>query len=322
MADLARRSRLLALVLIFLGPVLAGGLAAQSLDIPSKTWGLSFGNSKTFTGLRFNFRDNQVRKITGVNVTLWRPRKDNKDAVVTGLSLGLAPGGGRLIGAQLGILGAGAESTMIGLNVGGFGVGAGEDLIGVNIGGFGAGAGENVTGITLGGLGAGAGTNLFGIAIGGLGVGAGEDVTGICIGGLGVGAGETFKGIAIGGLGAGAGENITGLVIGGLGAGCGENLKGIVLAGLGAGAGRRLTGLAICGLAAGAPLRNALLRPPLVVQQGHTTRLVLNGPGFSIQSEGQALANASRGDRVRVKTLSGQVVSGVAQDGQQVVVAF
>lgn len=78
----------------------------------------------------------------------------------------------------------------------------------------------------------------------------------------------------------------------------------------------------VSGLAAGAPLRNALLRPPLAVQQGQTTRLVLNGPGFSVQSEGQALANASRGDRVRVKTRSGQVVSGVAQDGQQVIVAF
>jgi flagella basal body P-ring formation protein FlgA len=78
----------------------------------------------------------------------------------------------------------------------------------------------------------------------------------------------------------------------------------------------------VSGLAAGAPLRNALLRPPLAVQQGQVTRLVLNGPGFSVQSEGQALANASRGDRVRVKTRSGRVVSGVAQDGQQVVVAF
>lgn len=78
----------------------------------------------------------------------------------------------------------------------------------------------------------------------------------------------------------------------------------------------------VSGLAAGAPLRNALLRPPLAVQQGQTTRLVLNGPGFSVQSEGQALANASRGDRVRVKTRSGQVVSGVAQDGQQVVITF
>ena len=78
----------------------------------------------------------------------------------------------------------------------------------------------------------------------------------------------------------------------------------------------------VSGLAAGAPLRNALLRPPLAVQQGQTTRLVLSGPGFSVQSEGQALANAGRGERVRVKTQSGQVISGVAQDGQQVAVTF
>lgn len=78
----------------------------------------------------------------------------------------------------------------------------------------------------------------------------------------------------------------------------------------------------VSGLAAGAPLRNALLHAPLAVEQGQTTRLVLNGPGFSVQSEGQALANAGRGERVRVKTRSGEVVSGVAQDGQQVVVAF
>ena len=78
----------------------------------------------------------------------------------------------------------------------------------------------------------------------------------------------------------------------------------------------------VSGLAAGAPLRTALLHAPLAVQQGQTTRLVLNGPGFSVQSEGQALANASRGDRVRVKTPSGEVVSGIAQDGQEVVVSF
>jgi flagella basal body P-ring formation protein FlgA len=79
---------------------------------------------------------------------------------------------------------------------------------------------------------------------------------------------------------------------------------------------------AVSGLAAGAPLRSALVKPPLAVQQGQTTRLVMNGPGFSVQSEGLALANASRGDRVRVKTRSGQVVSGIAHDGQQVLVAF
>ena len=78
----------------------------------------------------------------------------------------------------------------------------------------------------------------------------------------------------------------------------------------------------VSGLAANAPLRAKLLRSPLVVQQGQPTRIVLNGPGFSVQSEGQALANGSRGDRVRVKTASGQVVSGIAQDGQLVVVAY
>lgn len=78
----------------------------------------------------------------------------------------------------------------------------------------------------------------------------------------------------------------------------------------------------VAGLAAGAPLRATLLRAPLAVQQGQTTRLVLNGPGFSVQTEGQALANAGRGERVRVKTRSGQVVSGVALDGQQVLLTF
>lgn len=79
---------------------------------------------------------------------------------------------------------------------------------------------------------------------------------------------------------------------------------------------------AVSGIAAGAPLRAGLLRPPLVVQQGQPTRLVMSGPGFTVQSEGQAMANASRGDRVRVKTRSGQIVSGIAHDGQQVVVSF
>lgn len=78
----------------------------------------------------------------------------------------------------------------------------------------------------------------------------------------------------------------------------------------------------VSGVAAGAPLRSSVLKPPLAVQQGQTTRLVLNGPGFSVHSDGEALANASRGDRVRVRTRSGQVVTGIAQDAQQVVVPY
>lgn len=65
--------------LFLIAVAFAPSLYAQSVDIPSKAWGVSFGNSKSFTGLRFNFRDNQVERVTGVNFTLWAPRKFNED---------------------------------------------------------------------------------------------------------------------------------------------------------------------------------------------------------------------------------------------------
>lgn len=78
----------------------------------------------------------------------------------------------------------------------------------------------------------------------------------------------------------------------------------------------------VAGLAAGAPLRRELLRAPRVVQQGQRIRLVLNGPGFTLSSEGKALAHASAGQVVQVKTDAGQVVSGVAQADNAVMVPF
>lgn len=78
----------------------------------------------------------------------------------------------------------------------------------------------------------------------------------------------------------------------------------------------------LSGLAVHAALRANGLRPPLAVQQGQTTQLRLNGPGFSIASAGLALASVGRDEPVRVRTASGQVVSGMAQDKQHVVVNF
>ncbi|MHB8054224.1 MAG: hypothetical protein ACYDH3_03130, partial [Candidatus Aminicenantales bacterium] len=54
-----RRMSAVLFVLVFLAAA-AGSAFGQSLDIPSKRWGLSFGNSTEFTGLRFNFRDTGV----------------------------------------------------------------------------------------------------------------------------------------------------------------------------------------------------------------------------------------------------------------------
>ena len=149
------RGRFIFLILMF--SVLAVGLSAQSLNFPGKTWGLSFGNSQKFSGLRFNFRDKGVEKINGINLTLWKPYQENKEAVINGLSFGLLPGAARLHGIQVGLLGVTAEKTASGLNLGVIGSGSGGKLYGLNIGGLGAGAGENVTGINAAGLGLGAG---------------------------------------------------------------------------------------------------------------------------------------------------------------------
>lgn len=223
---------------------------SQALSFPTSKAGISFGNSKEFSGLRMNLRDRQVEHIRGINITLWKA-KENEQARVTGLSLGLLPEAGYLSGIQIGVLGAAADQDLRGVSMGLLGVGSGNNVCGLAVGGLGVGSGSDMKGIFLGGLGAGSGRNMKGIIVGGLGAGAGEDLTGIVFGGLGAGAGENMKGIVVGGLGAGAGENLTGIVVGGLGAGTGKNMKGIAIGGLGAGAGEDMTGFAMGGLGAG-----------------------------------------------------------------------
>lgn len=232
--------------------VLTTEIFSQSLDLPAKKWGLSFGNSTNFTGVRLNFRDRNVERINGINITLWKPYRENRNSVINGLSLGLLPGAGEFRGLQIGILGVGAEKSASGINLGILGAGSGRNLYGLNLGGFGAGAGENLAGINVGGTGLGAGKNATGLNLAGLGVGAGADLTGITLAAGGAGAGANLRGLALLGFGAGAGENISGVAAAGLGAGAGENIKGFVLAGLGAGAGKAIRGMVIAGLGAGA----------------------------------------------------------------------
>ena len=262
-------------------------LHAQSLDIPSKKWGISFGNSRRFTGLRFNFRDSRVDKITGINITLWQPKQDNEWSRVEGISLGLIPGAGHLRGLQIGALGIMAIEDAKGINIGGLGIGSGGDMTGINIGGLGAGSGGDMKGLNIGGLGMGAGGNLEGINIGGLGVGAGEDMKGLNIGVLGIGAGRDLYGINIGGLGAGAGENMAGLNFGVLGLGAGNNLVGITIAGFGAGAGGELKGLTICGFGAGAPAVKGITIAGFGVGGEHINGITMALGTILIQDDGE-----------------------------------
>jgi hypothetical protein len=235
---------------IFVFP-LVNSLFSQSLDIPVKGYGISFGNSKKFAGVRFNFRDKRVERIDGINFTLWKADV-NEDALMRGISVGVIPEAGDMGYFQIGI-GIVADYQLSGLTFGILGAGSGGNMDGINIGGLGAGAGGSITGINIGGLGAGAGQNIVGINIGGLGAGAGQNAIGVNFALLGAGAGQNLYGVTVAGLGAGAGQNVTGLTIGGLGVGAGQNMTGINIGGLGVGAGQELRGLSFALLGAGSP---------------------------------------------------------------------
>ncbi len=235
-----RSVKILSVFLVFM---FADVLSAQSLNFPTEEYGISFGNSRKFTGLRFNFSDRAVEEVNGLNFTLWRSR-ENEDSFVNGLSMGIwGPDAGTLNGVNLGAIGVVADHNINGFSVGAIGAGSGSNINGVTFGGLGAGAGGTINGLVFGGLGAGAGQNVNGIIIGGLGVGAGQDLTGIGIGLLGIGAGRDLTGIGIGGLGAGCGGKMQGLFVGGLGAGA-PVVEGLILAGIGAG-GNDVTGAVI-----------------------------------------------------------------------------
>jgi len=240
---------------------------SQGVGIPSKKGGIGFGNLPTFNGIRFNFADKNVEKISGINVTVWQTKVDSlQTGTVNGISIGvpLAIGTENKSGIGIGIFGVVATKNLSGLNFGGLGVGAGGHLTGFNVGGLGIGSGGNVKGITIGGLGAGAGENATGINIGGLGVGAGGNLTGFNFGGLGAGAGKNVSGINLAVLGVGAGTDLKGITIACLGAGAGGMVKGITIAGLGVGAGKELNGLVISALAAGSPRIKAIVISPVV----------------------------------------------------------
>jgi flagellar basal body P-ring formation protein FlgA len=73
--------------------------------------------------------------------------------------------------------------------------------------------------------------------------------------------------------------------------------------------------VALLRVSEGMPLRRDMIRSASAVTVGQTVRIVANGQGFSISSEGSAMNNASPGQTVRVKTAAGQIIQGVVKDG-------
>jgi flagella basal body P-ring formation protein FlgA len=75
-------------------------------------------------------------------------------------------------------------------------------------------------------------------------------------------------------------------------------------------------------VAGGTVLRSELLRAAQIIRQGQAVKLVAQGNGFRISSEGTAMGNATAGQVVAVKTRSGQLIKGVAKSEGIVEVYF
>jgi flagella basal body P-ring formation protein FlgA len=69
---------------------------------------------------------------------------------------------------------------------------------------------------------------------------------------------------------------------------------------------------------AGLPLRQDMLKNTASVTAGTQVRVVAQGDGFSISSEGSALSNATPGQPVRVRTSTGQILMGIVKDSSTV----
>lgn len=75
-------------------------------------------------------------------------------------------------------------------------------------------------------------------------------------------------------------------------------------------------------VAAGQVLRQDQFRARPVIAQGDLVRVIYQGAGFTVSTEGHAMGQAMAGESLRVKTASGKVLSGLARPGRVVEVSF
>lgn len=71
-------------------------------------------------------------------------------------------------------------------------------------------------------------------------------------------------------------------------------------------------------IAPGAPIRKELVRGVTVIQQGQAVKVVAQGEGFVVSTEGKALSGAKVGAVVQAKTVDGRLISGVANEEGQI----
>lgn len=251
--------------------------------------GLGIGHVPRITGLRINWADRRLERVTGINLTLWRPAGRRTEGavggVVRGAALGLTPRAGRIQGLGVGLGGVVGEDALDGIHlagavpvsggalrglaVGGIAVIGGEELMGAHVSGLATVTGGAGLGVQAAGASVVAGERLAGLQLAGLAVVGGTHMRGVQVGGLATVAGEDLSGIQLGGLATVGGEELRGGQASGLAVVSGEDMRGIQAAGAAVVGGGVVRGLQIGGLAVvGADGLDGLQLGGLVVASG------------------------------------------------------
>jgi hypothetical protein len=238
-----RRPRMRTLPLAFLAAALCAAPArAQADTVPEPPAshhalaltvggvGLTIGNSRTATGIRINAVDHQVERVTGLNLTLWKP-KANPDLVVTGIAAGLVgPRAKRIDGVALGGIGVMASEQLNGVSAGGLIVLSRNEINGIAVGGIAAVAAQRLRGVAVGGLFAVGDHGIDGVASAGLITLSEGDVHGITTAGVGTIEEGRFTGINLAGVATFTDGEMRGLNAAGLAVVVRGRLQGIGLA--------------------------------------------------------------------------------------------
>lgn len=159
----------------------------NAFNFPFKKYGISFGNSTEFNGLRFNYADRNVKHINGMNMTMWARKFPNVYPEMTGISAGVIPTVYSMKGVNIGLLAAiVTKGSMNGVSFGGILSGAGDDNNGISTAGIYMQGGGNINGLSVTGLLTyidGEESSVNGLSISGVSVYARKSVNGISLGG-------------------------------------------------------------------------------------------------------------------------------------------
>ena len=227
----------------------------RSLNIPFKKYGISFGNSSEFNGIRINYADAYVHKINGLNFTFWYKKlpvnentgrhnqiklimglfdAPNKSAVVNGVTAGIVPVAGTMQLFNFGVLGLFADNRLNGLSVGGL-YAIGYHINGICVGGLCSVAPTKINGLAFGGL-AVYSAGIDGIPVSPFVVAGTNKIRGLTVAGIYAGGDSESTKVKLDGITI-AGLFVNGGVINGVPVtlgfiNCNSNLNGLAIAGI------------------------------------------------------------------------------------------